>query len=68
MFDARVIDAYLSSSLSNSSAFAAFATFRGFGFFRNGTCGAASSSRENQSLSVPFVIKSCESSAWITRA
>lgn len=26
----------LSSSLSNSSAFAAFATFLGFGFLRNG--------------------------------
>lgn len=59
---------HLSSSRSSSSAFAAFAMFRGFGFFRNATCSCGSSSRENQSLRVPFETRSCESSSWITRA
>lgn len=52
------VPTHLASSFSSSSAFAVLATFRGFGFFRNGICGGTLSSRENQSLSVPFVTRS----------
>jgi len=59
---------HLSSSRSSSSAFAALAMLRGFGALRRGIAGGAASSRENQSLSVPLVTRSFDSSACITRA
>ena len=59
---------YLSSSRSSSIAFAALAMFRGLGFFRKATCCCGSSSRENQSLSMRFETRSCDSSSCMTRA
>lgn len=63
-----LITTYRSSSRSSSSAFATLAMFRGFGLFRKGTRGGASSSLENQSLRMPFVTRSEASSSWMTRA
>lgn len=66
--DLLSVEPYLSSSRSSSIAFAALAMFRGLGFFRRATCCCGSSSRENQSLSIRFETRSCDSSSCMIRA